>query len=325
MTSLPQYSDIISAAERLAGHVMVTPLLRNDLLDELSGGKVFLKAENLQRTGSFKFRGGYNAVSRLPRTALQGGVVACSSGNHAQGVAAAAAMFGYPATIVMPKDAPQTKKDRTRRLGATVVEYDRRKEDRDAIADEIASASGAGFIHPYENFNVIAGQGTVGLEICQEMAALGLVPDDVLVCAGGGGLMAGVLTSMVHNFPDKAVRPVEPAGYDDQARSHASGVLQGGNVKDTSICDAILSPMPGELSFAICRDKVGSGLTVSDEEALAAVAFAYREMRLVLEPGGAVALAAVLSGKLDTAGRCVVATLSGGNVDDEIFQRALAL
>ncbi|EFL90396.1 threonine/serine dehydratase [Ahrensia sp. R2A130] len=325
MKPLPQYSDIVSAAERLAGHAVLTPLLRNDVLDELAGGRIFLKAENLQRTGSFKFRGGYNSVSQLPDTVSKGGVVACSSGNHAQGVAAAAAMFGYPATIVMPSDAPQTKRDRTRRLGATVVEYDRFTEDRDAIAGKIASETGATFIHPYEHFDVIAGQGTAGLEICHQMAALGQTPDDVVVCAGGGGLMAGILLTMEQHFPNATVYPAEPVGHDDQARSHASGVRQGGNVQTTSLCDAIVTPMPGEKSFAICSGKLGAGLTISDEEALAAVAFAYREMRIVLEPGGAAALAAILSGKLETKGRCVVATLSGGNVDDDVFKQALDL
>ncbi|MEM8750242.1 MAG: threonine/serine dehydratase [Pseudomonadota bacterium] len=325
MTDLPDISDIRAAAETLRGEAVRTPLINSRVLDDLVGGQIFLKSENLQRTGSFKFRGGYNAVSNLPASAAQTGVLACSSGNHAQGVAEAARLMGYKATILMPQDAPETKKERTKRSGAGVVEYDRWTQDRDTVVQEMADKSGAPIIHPYETFHVIAGQGTVGLEIAEDMQAMGLVPDHYLVCTGGGGLLAGSALGLTSSFPDVQMHTVEPEGHDDQRRSHEAGERLGGNSKNPSVCDAIVTPMPGFKSFAMCLGKLGQGLVISDEEALKAVAFAFRELKLVVEPGGAAALAAILSGKLDVRGKTIVATLSGGNIDAAMMARALEL
>ena len=322
--SLPTYADIVAAADLLKGQAVRTPLVTSQVLNDRLNAQIYFKAECLQRTGSFKFRGGYNAVSNLPESAKQTGVVACSSGNHAQGVAEAARMKGIHATILMPSDAPQSKRDRTMRSGAEVVEYDRATQDREKLVVELGEELGAPIIHPYENFHVIAGQGTTGLEIAEEMKAMGGTPDHVLVGTGGGGLLAGTLLAMQKHFPKCTIHTVEPDGYDDQRRSHAAGEIIGDNSKAPSICDAIVTPTPGELSFAICKGNVGEGLTASDDEALAAVAFAYHELKLVVEPGGAITLAALLAGKLDIKGKTVVATLSGGNIDPDMMARALA-
>ncbi|MEJ1161669.1 threonine ammonia-lyase [Prosthecomicrobium sp. N25] len=321
--TLPTPEDVRDAAERIRGEAVRTPLLTSPALDRLTGGRVFLKPECLQRTGSFKFRGAYNAVSRIPEAARAAGVVACSSGNHAQGVAAAAELLGLPATIVMPSDAPALKKERTQGYGATVVEYDRATEDRDALTERLAAEKGATLVHPFENFHVIAGQGTVGLEIVEDMARLGLKPDVVLVCCGGGGLTAGVALAVKAAAPDAQIYPVEPAGFDDQARSFAAGERVGNARTSGSICDALLTPMPGVMSFAINRERVTRGLVVTDAEALQAVAFAARELKLVVEPGGAVALAAALTGKVDLTGKTVAIVLSGGNIDGTTLARAV--
>ncbi len=323
MSNLPAFSDVLSAAEVLKGHAVRTPIINNSLLDDRVGGRVFLKAECLQRTGSFKFRGAYNALSRLGEEGRKRGIVACSSGNHAQGIAEAARLMGQQATIIMPQDAPQLKKQRTARSGATIIEYDRYTEDREKLTQRHAEETGAILVHPYEHHDVIAGQGTVGFESCQDLQQLGLVADHFLVCAGGGGLMAGITLAAKHHFPDLHIHPVEPEGHDDQRRSHIAGERLGGNVNTPSLCDAILTQMPGEASFAICKGQLADGLVVSDQDALEAVAFAFHELKLVVEPGGAVTLAALLSGKLDVAGKIVLATLSGGNIDPPVMARAL--
>lgn len=325
MMNLPTFFDVEAAAEAISGEAVRTPLINNSILDEQVNGRVFLKAECLQRTGSFKFRGAYNALSRLGKTARENGVVACSSGNHAQGVAEAARILGFSATIIMPEDAPQSKKQRTVRSGAQIIEYDRYKEDREEITQRFAEETGAMLIHPYETFHVIAGQGTAGLEACEDLNKMGLVPDHFLVCAGGGGLMAGILLAAKHHFPAVAIHPVEPQGYDDQTRSHLAGRRLAGNTMKPSICDAVLTPMPGEASFAICKGRLGKGLIVTDQEALDAVKFAFHELKLVVEPGGAVTLAALLTGKLDVTDKVVLATLSGGNVDAAVMGQALGL
>ena len=319
---LPTIADVRAAADRIADEAVRTPLLNSAHLDGMTGGRVWLKCENLQRTGSFKFRGALNAL-RAYGEAVREGVVACSSGNHAQGVAEAARILGVPATIVMPTDAPRAKIERTRRAGATVVEYDRYTEDREGIAKDIAEREGAVFVHPFENPHVIAGQGTCGLEAADELRGRGEIPDVVLVCAGGGGLTAGVTLAMRDAFPEIAVHTVEPEGFDDQKRSLECGERVPNEPGGRSICDAIVTSMPGERAFAILCG-AASGLVVTDEDVLSAMAFAFRELKLVVEPGGAVALAAVLSGKLDLKGRTVLATLSGGNVDPDVMARALA-
>lgn len=321
---LPTIDDIISAAGRLNGLGVRTPLVRNDHLDALTGAQVFLKPECLQRTGSFKFRGAYNAISTLDAEARERGVVACSSGNHAQGVAEAARLFGIAATIVMPADAPATKIARTERSGAKVVFYDRASEDREAIAKTITKDTGAALIHPYDNLFVIAGQGTCGLEIAEQLAGLGHAPDHLLVCTGGGGLTAGVSIAVHDRFPDCKVHSVEPAGFDDHARSLKTGVRQSNASNAGSACDALLSPTPGELTFAVNRDHLDSGLVVTDEEAFAAMRFAFNEFKLVVEPGGAVALAAMLQAGKRWQGETIAVIISGGNVDPELYTEVIA-
>lgn len=319
----PVYDDILRARDRLAGHAVITPLISVPLLDSITGGKVFLKAENLQKTGSFKFRGAYNSLSQIAVADRSKGVVACSSGNHAQGVAEAARMLDMPATIVMPEDAPETKRARTERSGAKVVTYDRNGEDREAIAEQIRAATGAKFVHPFNDPDVIAGQGTSGLELCESLTGANLDLDMFLSCCGGGGLTAGTTLAVKHAFPDCACYAVEPQDFDDYTRSLRSGARETNSKEAVSICDALLSESPGELSFAINQGTVSNGLTVSDDEALQAVAFAFREAKLVVEPGGAVALAALLTGKVDVTGKTVVAMLSGGNIDADMMMRAL--
>ncbi|GLK71142.1 threonine/serine dehydratase [Ancylobacter dichloromethanicus] len=322
--ALPTFADVASAAERLSGVAVRTPLITCARLDEITGGRVFLKPEPLQRTGSFKFRGAYNRISRIPEDQRGGGVVACSSGNHAQGVAAAATLMGMSSVIVMPSDAPAMKRARTIAFGGEVVEYDRERDDRDAIADEIARARGAIFVPPYDDFHIIAGQGTVGLEIAEDLAALGLVPDIVVANASGGGLVSGIALAVKQHFAEARIMTAEPAGFDDHARSFRSGGRERNNQASGSICDALLAATPGRLTFEISSRLVGEGVSASDEEVARAVAFAFEEMKIVVEPGGAVALAAVLAGALDLRGKVAALVLSGGNVDQSTFARCLA-
>ena len=322
--ALPTAADVDAAAERLAGVALRTPLVTSPVLDALTGARVFLKAEILQRTGSFKFRGAYNKLSSIPQSERAGGVVAFSSGNHAQGVAAAARLLGMPAVIVMPADAPRPKRERTAALGAEVVLYDRAKEDRQAIARELADKRHAALVPPYDDPFVIAGQGTAGREIIEDLAALGLAPDVVAVTASGGGLTAGIALAVKARVPNALLFTAEPEGFDDHARSFKSGQREKNATLTGTICDALMAQTPGELTFAINRVLVGRGAAVSDQEVAAAVAFAFHELKLVVEPGGAVALAALLSNKIDIKGKVAVAVLSGGNVDPELFYRLVA-
>jgi threonine dehydratase len=322
--ALPTAADVDAAARRLAGVALRTPLVASPVLDQLTGGRVFLKAETLQRTGSFKFRGAYNKLSSIPQAQRRGGVVAYSSGNHAQGVAAAARILGMPAVIVMPRDAPRPKRERTAALGGEVVLYDREREDREAIARKIAEQQGAVLVPPYDDALIIAGQGTAGREIVEDLAAASLAPDVIVVCASGGGLTAGIALAVKARVPAARLYTAEPQNFDDHARSFKSGRRESNAAISGTICDALMARMPGELTFAINRTLVGDGVVVSDEEVGAAVAFAFRELKLVVEPGGAVALAALMSGKLDVKGKVAVAVLSGGNVDPELFYRLVA-
>ncbi len=319
----PTVADIRAAATRLAGVATRTPLLESPLLNERLGGRLLVKAEPLQRTGSFKFRGAYNRIALIPQAARSRGVVAVSSGNHAQGVAAAAALLGAPATVVMPADAPAIKLANTRALGASVVTYDRHLDDRDAIASEFAERTGASFVHPFDDRWVIAGQGTVGLEIAAQAAELGVRPDAVLVCCGGGGLVSGTALALSEAAPGVPVWCVEPEAFDDTRRSLAANTRLSNPAAARSICDALLSPCPGAITFALNRRLLAGGLTVSDDEVLAAMRTAFESLKLVVEPGGAVAIAAALSGKLPISGRTVIAVASGGNVDPDLFRRAL--
>ncbi|WP_375568419.1 threonine/serine dehydratase [Ahrensia marina] len=316
--------DAIKAAQnRIAGEAVVTPLINNAYLDEVVGGRVFLKCENLQRTGSFKFRGAYNAIASMSADERANGIVAVSSGNHAQGIAESARMFGVPATIIMPSSAPAIKTKRVRRLGAKVVPYDRAVDDRDSFARDLVEETGAEFVRPYDDVRVMAGQGTVGLETVSQLGALGLSADIGLVCTGGGGLCAGVSTVWRDAFPAIDIFAVEPEGYDDTVRSLASGQREANMPGASSICDAILTDRPGELTFPINVANQVRGLAVSDDEVLDAVAFALRELKLVVEAGGAVSLAALLAGKIDLEGQVALAVLSGGNADPAVLARAL--
>lgn len=322
-TTPPTAADVDAAAARLKGVAVRTPLTSSPVLDAATGARVFLKPETLQRTGSFKFRGAYNRLVQIPEAARPAGVVACSSGNHAQGVAAAAKMLGMPAVIVMPSDAPAMKRQRTRDLGAEVVEYDRVTDDRDAIAKAIAAKTGAIFVPPYDDPDVMAGQGTVGLEIVEDLTALGLAPDIVSANVSGGGLISGIGLSVKRAFPQARVVAAEPEGFDDHARSFRSGVRERNAAPSGSFCDALLAPTPGVITFEVSRRLVGEGAQASDAEVAKAVGFAFRELKLVVEPGGAVALAALLNGRLDAAGKTVVIVLSGGNVDPDTFNACI--
>jgi threonine dehydratase len=324
MKALPTSADVDSAARRLAGVATRTPLISSAVLDQVTGARVFLKAEILQRTGSFKFRGAYNKLSSIPQEGRAGGVVAFSSGNHAQGVAAAAKLLDMPAVIVMPSDAPRPKRERTAALGAEIVLYDRDREDREAIARALAEKRGATLVPPYDDPFIIAGQGTAGREIAEDLATLGLKPDVVIVGASGGGLAAGISLAVKARVPDAKFYTAEPQDFDDTARSFRSGRREANARMSGTICDALMSNTPGELTFAINRALIGEGVTASDEEVGRAVAFAFRELKLVVEPGGAIGLAALLAGRLDVKGKVVVAVLSGGNVDPELFHRLVA-
>jgi threonine dehydratase len=321
---LPTSTDVDAAAQRLHGIALRTPLLTSPVLDALTGARVFLKAETLQRTGSFKFRGAYNKLASLAEDQRAGGVVAFSSGNHAQGVAAAAGLLGMRAVIVMPVDAPRAKRERTAALGAEVVLYDRARDDREAIARRIATERGAVLVPPYDDALVIAGQGTAGREIIEDLAELGLAPDLVLVTASGGGLTAGIALAVKARVPQARVFTAEPDGFDDHARSFRSGQREANAALTGTICDALMARTPGEITFAINRSLVGEGVTASEQEVARAVAFAFHELKLVVEPGGAVALAALMANKVDVKGKVAVAVLSGGNVDPELFHRLVA-
>lgn len=314
-----ELADVEAAARRLQGVAVRTPLIRNHALDELASGVVLVKPECLQVTGSFKIRGAYNFLSQLSPGEARQGVVAFSSGNHAQGVAAAGAMLGIHAAIVMPEDAPRAKLENTKRLGGEVITYDRYTGDREAIARELAAERGAVVVPSYDHDNIIAGQGTVGLEIAQQCDAIGFAPDQVLVNCGGGGLVSGSATALKAAYPQVNVHSVEPEDFDDTARSLASGRRERVADDARSICDALQAHSPGELTFAIMRTLLSEGLAVSDAEVRTAMRFAFRHLKLVVEPGGAAALAALLAGRIDTSGKTTVVVISGGNVDRELY------
>ena len=312
-------ADVRDAAARLAGITLRTPLLPSPDLDDRTGGRVLLKPECLQRTGSFKLRGAYNLMQKLPAEAAARGVVAWSSGNHAQGVAAAGALLGIRTTIVMPEDAPALKIENTRRLGGETVLYDRYSGDREAIARSIAAERSASLVPSFEHADIIAGQGTVGLEVMEQAQELGIVPDQVLICCGGGGLSAGCAVAIRDASSATDLWLVEPEDFDDTRRSFASGERATNPPDARSICDALLTDRPGRMTLDINRRLAAGVLTVSDDEVREAMRFAFRNLKLVVEPGGAVALAAVLAGRIDCRGRSTVIVLSGGNVDERLF------
>lgn len=314
---------IRAARDRLEGHVRRTPLLNSPFLDEIAGRRVWVKPECLQHTGSFKFRGGWSAVSAMSPEDRARGVIAFSSGNHGQGVAFAAARHGAPAVIVMPSDAPKLKIDNTRALGAEVVLYDRATEDRNAITARLADERGLTLIKPFDEPLVIAGQGTCGLEIAEQAAEQGIAEADVLVCCGGGGFASGMALALEAEAPGLRVRPAEPEGFDDMARSLRSGAIERNARLSGSICDAILTPQPGELTFPILARLAGAGLVVTEAEVLNAIALAFTRLKIVAEPGGVVALAAALFHGDEIEGEDVIVTVSGGNADAGVFCMAL--
>ena len=320
----PVFTDVIAAADRLAGHVVRTPLLESTRLNDQVGGRLLIKAECLQRTGSFKFRGAFNRMSLIPDGRRAAGVVAYSSGNHAQGVAAAARAFGVAATIVMPKDAPAIKVANTKADGGKVVFYDRYRDVREEIGARLAEERGATIVKPYDDPGIIAGQGTIGLEIAAQLATLETPADAVLVPCGGGGLVSGIALALNSALPGVPVYAVEPAAFDDTRRSLVAGSRLANDPAARSICDALLAPTPGEITFALNHQLLAGGLTASDEAARAAMAAAFDAFKIVVEPGGAVALAAALTGQLDIGGKTVVVVASGGNVDPAVFTSALA-
>lgn len=312
----------MAAAEHLHGVAVRTPTLSNYYLDQATGRRVWLKAESLQHTGSFKFRGAYNRLCQLTPDERACGVIAWSSGNHAQGVALAAQLLGIRARIVMPADAPDVKRANTRALGAEIVPYDRYSEDRESIAWELARRDGAIIVPSYDDPHIIAGQGTMALELFQDCP---VAIDALLVCASGGGLLAGSVLAAEGLSPNTALFSVEPEGFDDHAQSFRQGRRVSNDKAATSLCDALLAPTPGELTFAINQSRVAGGLVVTDDEVRVAMAFAFERLRLVLEPGGAVALAAVLAGKVATHYQQVAVVLSGGNVDPVTFRESCRL
>ncbi len=313
---------IQAAAKRLEGKAVKTPLLSSPFLDEIAERKVYVKAECLQRTGSFKFRGGWSAVSAIPEPDRKRGVIAFSSGNHAQGVSIAAQAHGIPAVIVMPSDAPQIKIKNTKALGSEVVLFDRFNEDRMEVANAVNKGRDLTLIQPFDNDQVIAGQGTVGLEIAEQSKDASIDIADVLVCCGGGGLTSGIALALEKEAPSYTVRTCEPDGFDDVARSLVAGEIKH-NAPATSICDAILTQQPGDITFPIMKRLCGVGHVVTEDECLHAMALAFERLKIVIEPGGAVALAAALFHSKDSDNDTIIAVATGGNVDTAIFQMAL--
>ena len=315
---------ILAANARLSGKKRITPLLNSPFIDELVGRRTYIKAECLQHSGSFKFRGAFSAISALKSEEQQKGIIAYSSGNHAQGIAMAATMHNIKSTVIMPKDAPKIKIENTRKLGAEVILYDRYTESRERIGEKLQKKFGAVLIKPFDDPNVIAGQGTAGLEITEQAKELGIEEADLLVCCGGGGLTSGIALACSEQAKNFKVHPVEPHGYDDVARSLISGKREKNENNSNSLCDAIVTPSPGILTFPILKNYCHSGLVVSEDEVLKAMKIAFERLKIVIEPGGAVALAAALyhSDLLDS--KTIVVVASGGNVDRETFAKALS-
>lgn len=326
MTSNELSSEkVFAAAARLAGHATVTPALTSAVLNERLGASVIVKAETLQIGGAFKFRGAFNRLSQLTADERARGVVAWSSGNHAQGVAAAARRVGTRAIIVMPDDSPAIKVENTLRFGAEIVHYDRYSQDREQIGRDLAQQLGAIIVPPYDDPHIIAGQGTTALELAaQTRTQLNRDLDILMAPCGGGGLVSGCALALAAVSPRTSIYAVEPAGFDDTARSLQSGQRETNSPGARTICDALMPPRPGELTFAINRERLAGGLVVSDDEVLDAIAFAWRELKLVVEPGGCVALAALLHRKLDVRGKVVGIVLSGGNVEPALYREALS-
>ena len=321
---LPTHDDVQAARARITPHIVRTPMLRHRALDDATGGTILIKPEPLQRTGSFKLRGATNAILRLTEPERRAGVVTHSSGNHGQATACAAASIGAHATVFMPDEAPRIKIDRTRAWGADIIHYNRHNDDRDAITRAFADRTGAILVPPFDHEDVIAGQGTLALELVEDARHAGFTMDAMLVCTGGGGLIAGCALGLEGASPSTALYAVEPEDWDDTARSLISGARETNAPGGSTLCDALLSKSPGRLTFEVNQPRLAGGLAVSDAEVLAAIAFAFRHLKLVVEPGGAVALAALLAGKFDAKGKITGVVLSGGNIDPATFSRAFA-
>ena len=319
MQDLPTFADVVQAARRLEGVAHRTPVLTSRTADAMTGATLFFKAENLQRGGAFKFRGAYNAISALPAEVRARGVLAFSSGNHAQAIALASRLLGLPTVIVMPEDAPAVKVEGTRGYGAEVVTYDRYKEDREALGREIAQARGLMVIPPFDHPMVIAGQGTLALELIEETGPL----DMLVACLGGGGQLSGCALAAAERSPGIAIYGVEPEAGDDGRRSFHGGQVVTIPVPRT-IADGAQSTALGRLTFAIIRERVTDIVTVSDAELVETMRFFAARMKLVVEPTGCLAAAAVLHGKLDVRGKRVGIVISGGNVDIAAFGRLVA-
>jgi threonine dehydratase len=322
--ALPNHDDVRAAASRIAPHILRTPMLRHPLLDQMTGGTILVKPEPLQRTGSFKLRGATHAALRLPEAARRAGVVTHSSGNHGQAVACASAMLGMPALIAMPMDAPAIKVESTRRWGAEVTFFDRRTTDRETLAASLAEARGGTVLPPFDHPDVIAGQGSLALELIEDARAAGLTMDALAVCTGGGGLIAGCALAAEGASPGTRIWAVEPEGWDDTRRSLEAGARIANDGQGETLCDSLLSMRPGALTFAVNQPRLAGGVVVTRAEVFAAMRFAFQHLKIVVEPGGAVALAAVLAGKVAARGGVVGVVVSGGNVDPAVFAEALA-
>ena len=321
---MPDFEDVLAAARRLKGHIRRTPMLRHRALDAAAGGVVLIKPEPLQITGSFKLRGAINAALQLPPEARACGIVTHSSGNHGQAIAAACHALGMPALIAMPADAPRVKVEATRAWGAEIHPFDRHGVDRDALAAELATLRGATHIPPFDHAHVIAGQGTAILELLEDAREAGFTPDQLAICTGGGGLLAGSALAARALAPQARIYAVEPEGWDDYGQSLRAGHRIANDGLGSGLCDSLLSKQPGELTFALNAPRVTDGLAVTQGEVFAAMRFAFTHLKLVVEPGGAVALAAVLAGKLATRDAVTCIILSGGNVDAGVFAQAMA-
>jgi threonine dehydratase len=323
-TGLPEFADVEAAAKRIAPHAVETPLIENAALNAKLGGRIFLKPESLQRTGSFKFRGAYNRISLIPEAERSNGVVAFSSGNHAQGVAAAATLFGITATIVMPTDAPRAKIEGTRALGAKVVFYDRVRDDRETIATGITAETGATLVRPFDDAGIVAGQGTIGLEIARQAAGRGVKLDAVLVPCGGGGIVTGIALALSGASPGTPAVSVEPELFDGMRRSLAAGERTTAPGGPLSMADALMAPTPGHIPFALAKKHIKTGLGVGEAALAEAVAYAANNLKLIIEPGGGAGLAALLAGLYPVKGRAVAVVLTGGNCDLETVAACVA-
>jgi threonine dehydratase len=316
-TGLPEFADVEAAARRIAPYAVETPFFENATLNKELGARIFFKVESLQRTGSFKFRGACNRIALIAHGRRAAGVVAFSSGNHAQGVAAAAALFGMRAVIVMPSDAPRAKIEGTMALGAEIVCYDRLNDDREAIAKKIATERGATLVRPFDDAGIVAGQGTIGLEMARQAASHGVPLDAVLVPCSGGGVVSGIALALSVASPRTATISVEPENFDGMRLSLAKGERTAASGGNLSMADALMAPVPGQVPFAIAKKLVRTGLVVGEDDFARAVACAARQLKLVIEPGGSAGLAAILSGRYDVHGKTVAVVLTGGNCDFE--------